>query len=190
MHPPVRILIEILWGTAGVVWFVGSLTAKRTARAQSSSSRLLHISIGALAFIVGFTKPFAFAPLTQPFVPDSPAVAYTGVLLTLAGVGLAIWARVFLGGNWSGTVTVKEHHSLVKNGPYAIVRHPIYSGLLLALLGTAVAFRELRILIAAGLALVMYAMKVNMEEKFMIEEFGAEYQEYRRRVKALIPFVY
>jgi protein-S-isoprenylcysteine O-methyltransferase Ste14 len=95
-----------------------------------------------------------------------------------------------LGGNWSGRVTIKEGHTLEKRGPYAIVRHPIYSGLLLAVLGTAIAFREIRGLIAVALVFAMLLMKSRMEERFMMEEFGSVYRDYGRQVKALIPFVY
>ena len=190
MHLPIRTIIDGLWCAAGVVWFVGALTAKRTARVQSMASRLLHIALGAVAMLIGFTHYFAFDPLTRPFVPASPLVGYFGVLLTLAGVALAIWARILLGRNWSSTVTVKEDHSLVRRGPYAIVRHPIYTGLLLGLLGTAVAFREVRVLIAAGMVFVTLSLKLRIEERFMTEEFGAEYKNYQQQVKALIPFVY
>lgn len=190
MHLPVKAIIEGLWAALGLVWFVGALTAKRTARVQSSGSRLLQLTFGGLAIIVGFTKPLSFDPLNRPFVPDSPTVAYVGLLLTLAGIGFAIWARFYLGGNWSSAVTVKESHSLVTHGPYGIVRHPIYSGLLLGLVGTAVAWREIRVLVAIGLVLAMYAVKVRIEEKFMDEQFGENYREYARRVKALVPFVY
>ena len=190
MDAHVKIIVGCLWGAAGMVWFVGALTAKRTARAQSAGSRLLHIALAALAVIIGFTKLFQFSPLNQPFVPASPPFAYTGVMLTLIGTGFAIWARFHLGGNWSGTVTVKKDHALVRRGPYAIVRHPIYTGFLLALLGTAVVWREVRVLVAIALVFAMLYLKMKMEEKFMLEEFGAEYREYARQVKALIPYVY
>ena len=189
-HSYVTIAIGCLWAAAGVVWLVGALTAKRTARSQSASSRLLHITLGVLAWVIGFSKPLGFGLLARPFVPDSPVTAYGGLALTIAGVGFAIWARLILGGNWSGTVTIKEGHTLEKHGPYAIVRHPIYSGLLLAVLGTAIAFREIRGLIAVALAFAMLLMKARMEERFMMEEFGSVYRQYIRQVKALIPFLY
>ncbi len=189
-HSYVTIAIGCLWAAAGVVWLVGALTAKRTARSQSASSRLLHITLGVLAWVIGFSKPLGFGLLARPFVPDSPVTTYSGLGLTIAGIGFAIWARLILGGNWSGTVTIKEGHTLEKHGPYAIVRHPIYSGLLLAVLGTAIAFREIRGLIAVALALAMLLMKARMEERFMMEEFGSVYRQYIRQVKALIPFLY
>jgi protein-S-isoprenylcysteine O-methyltransferase Ste14 len=190
MDAQVKIIVGCLWGAVGIVWFVGALTAKRTARAQSAGSRLLHIALAALAVMIGFTKLFHFSPLNQPFVPGSPPFAYSGVLLTLMGAGIAIWARFYLGSNWSGTVTVKKDHALVRRGPYAFVRHPIYTGLLLALLGTAVVWREVRVLAAIALVFVMLLLKMKLEEKFMVEEFDTEYREYARRVKALIPYVY
>ncbi len=190
MFPYIRIAIGCLWAAAGVVWLVGALTAKRIARSQSAGSRLLHLALGLLAWLIGFSKPFGFGLLARPFVPNSPVTAYSGLALTIAGVGFAIWARLILGGNWSGRVTIKEGHTLEKRGPYAIVRHPIYSGLLLAILGTAIAFREIRGLIAVALVFAMLLMKSRMEERFMIEEFGSVYREYGRQVKALIPFVY
>ena len=156
----------------------------------SARSRLLHSTLGALAFVIGFTQYLQFGPLAQSFVPASPAVAYTGLLLTFAGISLAIWARFLLGGNWSGRVTVKENHTLVGTGPYAVVRHPIYSGMLLAVLGTALALREVRGLVGFGLVLALVLLKARMEESFMIEAFGSKYGEYRGQVKALIPFVY
>jgi protein-S-isoprenylcysteine O-methyltransferase len=106
------------------------------------------------------------------------------------GAVLAIWARFSLGGNWSATVTIKAGHTLVRRGPYALVRHPIYSGLLLALLGTVLLFNQVRCLLALALIVLMLASKIRMEERFMAEQFGAEYVAYKQRVKALIPFVW
>ncbi len=123
-------------------------------------------------------------------MPNSPAVAWVGVALTLAGIALAIAARLFLGGNWSGTVTIKEGHTLVRKGPYTLMRHPIYSGFLLAIFGTALAIGEIRALIAASIVLAVLTHKINLEERFMMEQFGAEYAQYRRKVNALIPFVW
>ena len=131
----------------------------------------------------------AVGPLAWRFVPSSAFIAYIGLALTLAGTGFAIWARAYLGQNWSSNVTIKEDHRLIQTGPYAVVRHPIYSGFLLAFLGTALAFGQVRGLVAWALAFVGWRLKSRMEEEFMQQRFGAEYADYKRRVRELIPFV-
>src|SRR5579884_4124777 len=142
------------------------------------------------AVVIGFTKYFEFGWLARPFVPATRTVAYAGLALVFAGISFAVWARFYLGGNWSGVVTVKKDHNLVRQGPYAIVRHPIYSGLLLAILGSVVVYRELRGVIAVVLFLVMLRLKSLTEERFMTEKFGLEYRQYQQQVKALIPFIW
>jgi len=190
MLPHVNTIVVCLWAALGIVWLAGAFAVKPAARRQSLSSRLLQTALGVLGVLIGFTKPFSFGWLRSPFVPSSPGVVYTGLVFVFVGIGFAIWARLSLGGNWSGTITVKENHTLVKKGPYVIVRHPIYSGLFVALLGMAIVFREVRGLIGAGLLLVMFGIRLRMEERFMTEEFGSEYREYKGQVKGLIPFVW
>lgn len=185
-----KYVIQCLWLAVGIVWLIGAFAVKQTSRRQSPGSRLVQLVLGVVAFMIGFSKRFEFGILSRPFWPDSPIVIYSGLAATALGIGFAIWARFMLGGNWSGTVTVKEDHSLVKKGPYAIVRHPIYTGLLLALIGTVVVFNEVRCLITLGIVLVMFLLKISIEEQFMREHFGDEYTEYSRRVRALVPFVY
>lgn len=183
-------VILYLWITFAIVWLAGAFAAKPAARRQSLISRLLLTALAALAVLIAFTKYSNFGWLSRAFVPASPALAYTGLVLVLVGIGFAIWARFYLGGNWSGTITIKKNHTLVKRGPYSIVRHPIYSGLLIALLGMVAVSRELRVLLGTGLLLVMFGIRSRLEESFMIEQFGSEYADYKRRVKALIPFVW
>jgi len=111
------------------------------------------------------------------------------VLLVAAGLGFSVWARVHLGRNWSAEVVVKQDHALIRSGPYRHLRHPIYSGMLLAFLGMALAFGEWRGLLALALVFASFARKSRMEERFMRETFP-EYAEYQRETRALIPFVY
>jgi len=103
---------------------------------------------------------------------------------------LAIWARHTIGTNWSGIITLKEGHALVQTGPYVIVRHPIYSGLILAMLGSAIVLGELRGLLSVGLMPLSFTRKMNDEERLMKTQFPKEYPEYQARVKRLIPFLY
>ena len=120
--------------------------------------------------------------------PQTPAFEAAGLLLTILGCVFAIWARLTLGTNWSSMPDVKQSHELVTKGPYALVRHPIYSGLLLALAGTVIAAGISRFVVLVwALLAISYALKFRQEEKLMIETFPDAYPEYRKRVKAIIP---
>ena len=179
-----------LWLALGILWLVMALTAKRTARTQSPGSRILQITPEILAFTLLFARVPWPQWLRWRFVPESSiAIAWAGLALTAAGIGFAIWARLFLGRNWSGRVTVKERHELIQTGPYSIVRHPIYSGFLLAILGTALVQGQLRSLLALPIAALGWGFKLRLEESFMAQQFGNAYLDYKRRVKALVPFV-
>jgi protein-S-isoprenylcysteine O-methyltransferase Ste14 len=99
----------------------------------------------------------------------------------------AVWARVYLGRNWSSAPTIKEGHQLIRGGPYRFVRHPIYTGILLALVGTVLANGKVRGALAVVLIWFAWTVKSRMEEEFMMRTFGAEYEEYRRTTGGLIP---
>jgi protein-S-isoprenylcysteine O-methyltransferase Ste14 len=109
--------------------------------------------------------------------------------MTALGLMLAIWGRVHLGKEWSGRVELKPGHHLVRSGPYAWVRHPIYAGILWAVAGSALVARELTAALAVMVMLAAYRRKIRMEEAVLSKAFGAEYGAYRRVVKALVPFV-
>jgi len=122
-------------------------------------------------------------------LPASAQLASAGLVVTSLGAAFAIWARLTLGRNWSATVTVKEDHSFVYRGPYRVVRHPIYAGILLAMLGTATVYDEAGCFLAVVFAFVGWWLKTRKEEDFMAQEFGEEYRRYQKNVKRLIPFV-
>ena len=183
-------LAHYAWAAFGLVWLVSAFTNKRTARKQPIGTLIVHVCVLGLAFDLLFSSLFRRGFLRSPFLPDTAAVVWIGTVLTIAGIAFAIWARFHIGRNWSGFVTLKEGHSLVRTGPYALVRHPIYTGLLLAVLGTAIVHREIGALIAFALLVVEWKRKSLLEERFMIDQFGAGYLEYRREVKGLIPFIW
>ena len=155
-----------------------------------------------LAFIVQQARPVRVAdpavaslrpplgPLRHRFVPDSPVIGYLGLLLTLVGAAFALWARVSLGRDWSSAIEIKQDHVLAQRGPYDVVRHPIYTGILLAMLGTALAIGTLRALAAVGLALMAFLQRAGAEEAFLTQQFGARYTDYKRQVKKIIPLVW
>ncbi len=128
--------------------------------------------------------------MAERFVPGTLEWQYAGAAITVVGIAIAIWSRFYLGGNWSANVTVKQDHTLIRSGPYSVVRHPIYSGFLLAVLGTAVYVGVLRGIFAFALILLGWKIKMWREEKFMQEEFGQQYIDYRHAVKGLIPFIW
>ena len=109
--------------------------------------------------------------------------------VVILGLGFTICARIALGGNWSATVTVKHGHEIVRSGPYRWLRHPIYTGLLLAFVGCAVALGEWRGIVAVAIVWAALWRKLRLEERWLTEEFGARYSDYRRETWALIPFV-
>lgn len=185
----IRLVTECAWYVLIAVWFVGAFTAKVQARTQPALPRLLHSLALLIAFFLLFTSVFNAGFLAERFVPRSLAIAGTGMVLTLLGIAFAIWARLFLGTNWSAAPSVKQGHHLVRSGPYAIVRHPIYSGLLLAMFGTALSVGKWRGLVGLAIVAAAWHIKSRTEERYMEEEFGGEYVRYRREVKGLIPFV-
>jgi protein-S-isoprenylcysteine O-methyltransferase Ste14 len=121
------------------------------------------------------------------FLPSVPGLPLAGLALTITGCAFAIWARLTLGANWSGRATVKAGHELVIKGPYALARHPIYTGLLLASVGTGLAIGEWRCLLGLALLAIVFIAKIGQEEKLMLQTFPEAYPRYRRCVKALIP---
>jgi protein-S-isoprenylcysteine O-methyltransferase Ste14 len=189
MQPDLHEYIYGMWLALGVLWFGGAVTSKRKNRVESTASRIAHVAVMAVAFSLLFKPEIGFGPLGTRFIPEGPPAAYSGLALTIAGVLLAAFARLCLGGNWSAVVAIKDDHQLVRSGPYAFVRHPIYTGLLLGMLGTALAFGEWRGLVAVLLAVAALRQKARLEEQFLVQQFGPEYERYRTSVKALIPFI-
>ena len=181
--------IGLIWLVWIVVWIILARGAKPVAQTESLASRLLHLLPLAVAYylLVAAFVPLPF--LNERFVPSAAWITWLGVALTSAGIAFAIWARACLAGNWSGSVTLKQGHELVVLGPYRWVRHPIYSGLLTALVGTALARGEWRGAIAVAIAAIALWRKLKLEEALMVRQFGDAYVRYTRRARTLIPFV-
>jgi protein-S-isoprenylcysteine O-methyltransferase Ste14 len=180
--------IGLAWLTLALVWAWMSRSVKRTAWRESRASRLGYISILALGFVAMVRSRDNWI-LGQRMLPESPVLYGVAILLTWAGVLFAIRARMFLGSNWSGTVTVKEDHELIRSGPYRWVRHPIYSGLLLASAGVALESDRWVALIGFALVFTGLRLKSFIEEQRMLDRFGDEYDRYRCSTRALIPFL-
>jgi protein-S-isoprenylcysteine O-methyltransferase Ste14 len=185
-----RWLFPALWATLAIYWWLSARDVKQTTRREPLVSRLLHLGPMMLAAAILWSPRFDVLGLETRFMPRAPWVFWLGAGVTCAGLAFAIWARHTIGRNWSAIVTLKQDHELVTHGPYAFVRHPIYTGLLFGLLGSALALGQWRGLLAVAIFLLAVLRKVRLEERWMHERFGVAYDAYRARVKALIPFLF
>src|SRR5262249_54642614 len=122
-----------------------------------------------------------------PVLPYTPTVSWIGVGLATAGIAMCFWARWHLGANWSGTVTLKEGHELIRSGPYRLIRHPIYTGILLALVGTAVEIGRVCGFLAVVLAAASFFVKARREESFLAEEFGETFRAHAQHTGMFLP---
>jgi len=181
---------EFLWMALALVWVVSALRTKRTVQRQSSASQFLYTAILVIGVYLIFTKQIGILWLDRPLFPVTVSIALAGLLGVLTGVAFSIWSRLILGGNWSNSVTVKENHTLVRRGPYRIARHPIYSGILLGMAGSALQRGGVRCFIGVVICGFSFWLKSRAEERFMVQQFGEEYLQYRHEVKALAPFIF
>jgi protein-S-isoprenylcysteine O-methyltransferase Ste14 len=179
--------IAALWILLGLYAAFAILRIRGAKQHQSLFTRLPHVGAMIAAFVLLLERQAHFGPLDRRFLPDSQTWIWIGIVLTACGIALAIWARSYLGANWSATITIRTGHSLVSTGPYARLRHPIYSGMLLAIAGTALAQGDWRGLLALVIALVAWSIKARKEEAWLQGEFGAQFDEHARRTGFLLP---
>jgi protein-S-isoprenylcysteine O-methyltransferase Ste14 len=179
MHT-LRTAIAIAWIVFWVYWFVSALGAKE---GRGSWRRLPMNGLTALAVVL-LVRVFRGGNLAV----DSPVLGAIGAVVFASGIALAVWARVHLGRNWGMPMTQKAEPELVTSGPYRFVRHPIYSGLLVGLLGTALVTNLIGLIIVAILCGYFY-YAASVEEKNLIATFPSGYPAYRASTKMLVPFV-
>jgi protein-S-isoprenylcysteine O-methyltransferase Ste14 len=183
-------LIVALWIVWLVVWTTAAFFVKRTRRREPFGPMLLE-RVPVVAGTLVLIGSHRLAPaLTQRFIVETPGIAFAALVMVVAGMTFAYWARAHLGRNWSGQVMVKENHTLITSGPYRWVRHPIYSGMTMALVGTALASGAPYGFLGLALILFGFLVRVGQEEALMRETFPADYPEYSRRTARLIPGVY
>jgi protein-S-isoprenylcysteine O-methyltransferase Ste14 len=188
-----RLAIVVAWSIFLGFWIVKSRSVKVTAERASSRQRLTYMAptlIGAALLILGSRKPDVETLLTRTLWPQTPVIQWIAAALVFAGLLLTLRARVVLGRNWSAHVVLKEDHELVTNGPYALVRHPIYTGLLLMLVGSAVIVGTVASMLGFAFVILGLLIKLGQEEAIMLRQFPDTYPAYRQQVKRLIPFVW
>jgi protein-S-isoprenylcysteine O-methyltransferase Ste14 len=177
----------IPWYAFAAYWAITALRVKPTKAPEKSVDRLITVIVVVAAYELLFARWLRIGPLRLRFVPQELWVAYLGIALTCVGIGISIWARYCLGEYWSARVALKEGHQLIRTGPYAFVRHPIYTGMNLAVLGTALVLGEWRGLLALTMLLAAHSRKAMREERLLSQEFREQYTAYRQSTGFLLP---
>jgi protein-S-isoprenylcysteine O-methyltransferase Ste14 len=178
-----------IWIAFFLYWRVRARHTKATQRLEPAAFPIVRfvVFLSAIALVLLPRIPLPW--LYRSFLPSGRWPFFLGAVLTSAGLLFAVWARQVLGANWSLSVAIKQDHQLIVNGPYALVRHPIYTGLITGSLGSAIALAQVRGLIAFALVSLVLWAKLRTEEEWMRGQFGASYDVYSSRVAALVPFI-
>jgi len=185
IHP--LVVCGFLWAAWITTWLIWAFQSKQTRRRESLASQISY-RIPILVAVFLMLVPRRPAPWWRhSFLPYHSWLGWFGVALAALGFALTLWARAILGGNWSGAVTVKVDHELIRTGPYRFVRHPIYTGILIALTGVALAFDQRRCIVAVLFFWLSFTIKRLKEEQFMRQTFGSQYDDYARTTGAIFP---
>ena len=180
-------LIGIPWFIFIVYWLISAFKTKRTQKRESFAWRYGVMFVEVLGFALLSSGDANIGVLGKRILPRTDFVGIVSVALVWAGVALAVWARWHLGEYWSGRITLKEGHKLIRTGPYARLRHPIYSGLDLAAIGTALAIDRWRCAVGVCIIILGFAIKAKREEAMLAGQFGEEFQEHIRQTGFLLP---
>ena len=184
--------ISISWLAFIIYWAISAIgTKKDIAKSRWWSGRAYAVRL-VIAIIIFSLVILRFPSINRIFANRAntvrSVVVEIGAVLCILGIAFAIWARFHLGKNWSSHPALKENHEMVTSGPYRFIRHPIYTGILLAELGTGLAVGYIW-LIPLVLGAIIFVRRVSIEEKIMMKQFPDKYSEYKKHTKALIPFV-
>jgi protein-S-isoprenylcysteine O-methyltransferase Ste14 len=181
------IIVYWSWAVLFLAWVPGYFTAKKTIKRPNPVSRVI-------AFILIFGGfGFLFSDRGHEILqltPQNTAFGLAGLVIDLIFVAFAIWARITIGRNWSNAITLKEGHELVKTGPYAVVRHPIYTGMFFAALGAALTIGSLFAYVGAICLLAGMLIRIHDEDALMAQQFPQEHAAYRAQTKTFIPFIW
>ena len=178
-----ELVFGIGWGAFWLYWLAAAFSMKR---GRVPWSRELRIRAVIAVVVIALIRVGAFR---DHGLNTDPWRAGFGIVLFALGLGFAIWARVHIGRNWGTPMTQKDDPELVTSGPYDLVRHPIYSGIVAAGVGTAVALSWWW-LIAVVVALVYFIYSATVEEKYLTEKFPETYPKYKSSTKMLVPYIF
>jgi protein-S-isoprenylcysteine O-methyltransferase Ste14 len=191
MDEKISILMNVFWGTLILFWLVSGINAKKSSFREPLFKQFVFYWLPLImaVYLLGPDERFGNSLIMGHFAAHNNTVGLTGLVICLSGLITAIWARYLLGRNWSVSVQQKENHELIQTGAYKLVRHPIYTGLLLMFLGNAVIVGNWRGLLAVSIVLISFLFKLKKEEEWLTEIFGSKYIEYMQKTKSLIPWL-
>jgi len=178
-------MTAVLWYVLALVWLVMWFGMKRAKRSETPWERVQHVVPVLVSFWLLFERQWPLLDLR--LLPETPGVLWAGVLVTALGVGIGVWARLSLGTNWSGMVTLKKDHELVRTGLYKRIRHPIYTGILAGFLGTELIKGQVRGLLGFLILWLSFYFKARREENFLRQEFGEGFEEHARHTGMFLP---
>lgn len=175
------------WAIWAIWWLAMAFFSKSTKRRETGAQRIEHVVPAVLGFLLIFQSGFGGLVLSRRVFLDNPVLVLICAIATIFGLLFAVWARLALGRNWSGSVTIKNDHQLIRRGPYRWIRHPIYTGMLAALLATVVIQGMISGLLGFALIWIALYRKAKREESFLSQEFGEAFAEHRQHTGMFLP---
>lgn len=179
-----------VWIAFFLYWQIRAFDSKKAQRLEPAVSRILRALTVLVAIVLLSTTRIPLRWLYRPVWRPGFWPFWLGAAITVGGLLLAVWAREHLGRNWSRAVSIKQDHELITTGPYAVVRHPIYTGILTGFLGVAIALAQVRGIVVFVLIFIGFWAKLSMEERWMRSQFGEIYDNYLHRTAALVPYLF
>jgi protein-S-isoprenylcysteine O-methyltransferase Ste14 len=180
-------IVRDLWLFFAFYWLVTSMNVNKMRKREPWGQRLSFLLILAVGSFISIHVSERFGIPNRQFVPPLPWIKWLGIALEAAGIAFAIWARNHIGKYWSASVSLREGHQLIRSGPYARIRHPIYTGILLGIAGTVLWAGTYGALVTFAFTLAALGYKAKKEETLLAGEFGAAFDEHRRRTGFLLP---
>ncbi len=184
---PTFALAVCCWVVLWIYWLVSAANQKSVKKRETGSERMGQILPMAVSYLLLFEPLMGFGWLGLRFVAKRQDLELFGLLVTAIGIAFAIWARAHLGANWSAAVSIRAGHELIRTGPYRRIRHPIYTGMILAAVGTALVVGQMRAVVAVAICLTAFYLKSSKEERWLAQEFGDNFKTHAEHTGMFFP---
>jgi protein-S-isoprenylcysteine O-methyltransferase Ste14 len=191
MHPYIQQGLRLVWIFLILFWAISAKNNKQTVYKENLTLRFLYYWLPLIlaALLLGPGKWFGHTLIREKFVEHTNLVGCMGLFIAAIGLVIACWSRYLLGKNWSLSVQKKENHELIQTGFYSVVRHPIYTGVLLIFTGNVIIVGDYRGFISLAIVFYSFWFKLKKEENVLIELFGKSYLDYQKKTKIILPYI-